>query len=104
MSETHERSSSRTKIILSVVGGGGSGIVLLLFLGNWLLAIVVAMLAVFNEEVALTGNYTLVVVLVTACPGMTWKEKKEKLRFVTLIYVEVLHRNAVKRFLGREVV
>jgi hypothetical protein len=88
-------------VLLAAITAGGS---LVIFVGNWLLAATVVLMTVFRDEVGIAVRYASVIILVVICPGWSWEEKRQRINVHTQVFIQVLERDLVKKFLQREVV
>ena len=82
---------------------GGLSITLAILLGNWLVIVVTVLLTAFKDEVRIVGRYISIVFLIVVCPGWSSDEKKQKIASQTEIFIQILGRDLVKKFLEREV-
>jgi len=94
---------NKIRNILPYAAGGSLGVATLLS-GNWFAATIIILLTAVKDEAIITGSYIFIVMLIVVCPGWSWQEKKDRIRVHTAIYIEIIQRNLVKKFLEREVV
>lgn len=89
--------------MLSAATIGGFSFALAILLGNWVVIVVVpGFLAIFRDEMRIIGRYVSIVFLIAVCPGWSREEKKQRISSQTELFIQVLGRDLVKKFLERE--